>query len=130
VAKLRILVVEDHPMTARGLKMFLQLEDYEVKIAGDVKSALKEASTFKFDLLVCDLSLPDGTGWDLMKTLSQQAPVRGIAFSAFDEPQHRAQSKDAGFLEHIVKGSTPEELLAAIARAFGQDRTGAEKKPQ
>ena len=104
-------------MTARGVKMFLELSEFEVRVAVDVQSALKEAAAFKFDVLVCDLRLPDGTGWDLMKTLGERSAVRGIAFSAFDEPEHRARSKNAGFLEHVVKGSTPEALLAAVRRA-------------
>ena len=112
----RVFVVEDHAATARGLKVFLELAGYLVEVAGDKKSALKLAQHTPFDVLVCDLNLPDGTGWELMETLRKTTSIRGIVFSAFDEPEHVARSKAAGFDEHVVKGTTPEALLAAIDR--------------
>jgi CheY-like chemotaxis protein len=115
-SKLRVFVVEDHPATARGLKMFLELSGYSVETAGDVRSALKLAATSEFDVLLCDLNLPDGTGWDLMERLCKKRPIAGVAYSAFDEPEHIARSKAAGFAEHVVKGTTPETIVAAIAR--------------
>ena len=114
--KLRVFVVEDHAPTARGLKMFLELSGYQVEVAFDVRSALKLAESIKFDVLLCDLNLPDGTGWDLMRALRTRGPVHGVAYSAFDEPEHIARSKASGFLEHVVKGTTPEALVAAIGR--------------
>jgi CheY-like chemotaxis protein len=114
--KLRVFVVEDHPATARGLKMFLELSGYSVDIASDVRSALKFAAKNDFDVLLCDLNLPDGTGWDLMQRLCKNGPVAGVAYSAFDEAEHIARSKAAGFSEHVVKGTTPETLVAAIDR--------------
>ncbi len=114
--KLRVFVVEDHPSTARGLKMFLELSGYDVEMASDVRSALKMAERIQFDVLLCDLGLPDGTGWHLMQRLRKSGPVFGVAYSAFDEPEHIARSKAAGFVEHVVKGTTPETLVAAIGR--------------
>ena len=115
-SKLRVFVVEDHPATARGLKMFLELSGYSVETAADVRSALKLAAKTEFDVLLCDLNLPDGTGWDLMERLCKKRPVAGVAYSAFDEPEHIARSKAAGFAEHVVKGTTPETIVAAIDR--------------
>jgi CheY-like chemotaxis protein len=114
--KLRVFVVEDHPATARGLKMFLELSGYSVETAGDVRSALKLAAKTEFDVLLCDLNLPDGTGWELMERLCKKRPIAGVAYSAFDEPEHIARSKAAGFAEHVVKGTTPETIVAALRR--------------
>ncbi|HEX4665216.1 MAG TPA: response regulator [Chthoniobacterales bacterium] len=109
--------MEDHPATARALKGFLGGAGFEVQVATDVASALELAGRIEFDLLLCDLNLPDGTGWDLLARLSEKGPVRAIAFSAFDEPEHIARSEAAGFLEHFVKGRPAEDLLAAIRKA-------------
>ena len=114
--KIRVFVIEDHASTARALKTFLEASDCTVEVAVDLKTALRAAPALEFDVLLCDLNLPDGTGWDLMERLQQRAPVRGIAYSAFNEPEHIARSKKAGFVEHIVKGTSPENLLAAIQR--------------
>ena len=118
--KLRVFVVEDHPATARGIKIFLELAGYDVEIASDFQSALKMEKEINFDVLLCDITLPDGTGWELMEQMSQRRSVRGIAFSAYDEPENVARSKAAGFTEHVVKGATPEELVEAINRVAAQ----------
>ena len=117
----RLLVVEDHPATAGGMKTYLDLMGYTVRVATDVASARKLAAKGTFDVLVCDLNLPDGTGWELLKQLSKEVPVRAIAFSAYDEPDYRERSKAAGFLDYVVKGSPPEVLVEAIERAATGD---------
>ena len=109
-------MVEDHAATARALRRFLEASGYPVEVANDMKSALKVASTIQFEVLVCDLNLPDGTGWELREKLSARMPVKAVAFSAYGEPEHVARSKTAGLTEHIVKGASPDALVAAIAR--------------
>jgi CheY-like chemotaxis protein len=65
---LSILVVEDHPDTRRALEMFLQLLGHQTKLAADLKEALQMAAAgSRFDLLLSDLRLPDGNGWDLLR---------------------------------------------------------------
>ena len=115
--KIRVFVVEDHPAIARGLKLFLESAGQTVYLAGDKKSALALAPTIKFDVFVCDISLPDGTGWDLMKEMSVSGPVAGVVFSAFDDPADVERSLKAGFFKHVAKGAPAEELLEAIERA-------------
>ena|SRR5437016_934452 len=114
--KRRVFVVEDHPSTAQAVKRFLEVSGYRVEVAGDVKSALRLARTKRFDVLVCDLHLPDGTGWDLLKKLSRRRPVPAIAFSALDGLEDRRRSKEAGFVEHVAKGSDADKLVDIIKR--------------
>jgi CheY-like chemotaxis protein len=116
--KARIVVVEDHVTTAHALKMFLETQGYIVTIADGVKMALQTVKDSVFDLLICDLSLPDGNGWDLMKQLSDTHPIRGIAFTASDGPEDIARSRNVGFLEHLVKGCPAEEVARAIEQAL------------
>lgn len=114
----RIFVVEDHPSTARALKGFLETQGYSVVVAENVASALEVAKDTAFDVLLCDLSLPDGTGWDLMKKLSARGPVRGIAYTASGADADIAKSEKAGFFKHLVKGCSTEELTAVIQEAL------------
>jgi CheY-like chemotaxis protein len=114
----RIFVVEDHPTTARALKMYLETQGYTVTIAENMAAALSTAEKMPFDLLICDLNLPDGTGWDLMKKLSDKGPIRGIAFTASGSAEDIARSKQVGFERHIVKGATAEELTEAIDKVL------------
>ena len=114
---LRLIVVEDHANTAEGLKKFLNAVGYEVFVATDMASALTLASTVDFDLLLSDLALPDGNGWELLKQLNAERHIRAIAFSAHNLPEDLQRSAEAGFLEHIPKPLSPEKLCAAIDRA-------------
>lgn len=98
--------------------MFLEVSGYDVDVAHTMRDAMKRLTETKFDVMLCDLNLPDGNGWDLLAAVKQKSALPAIAFSAFDEPEHIARSKAAGFFEHVVKGVTPEELVAAIDRAL------------
>src|ERR1051326_5951252 len=114
---LRLIIVEDHPDTAEALKRFLKAVGYEVFVATDVASALSLASSVPFDLLLSDLALPDGDGWQLLKRLNAARHIRAIAFSAHNEPADLRRSAEAGFIEHLPKPLSLEKLCAAIERA-------------
>lgn len=107
--------------------MFLEVSGYEVILAHDARSALKSSATLEFDVFLCDLNLPDGNGWELMQKMRKRGPVRGIAYSAFDEPEQIERSKAAGFIEHVVKGATPETLVSAIDRAVQGEKLAKRK---
>jgi CheY-like chemotaxis protein len=113
----RLIVVEDHAQTAEGLKKFLSAIGYQVFVATDMASALSLAAAVEFDVLVSDLGLPDGSGWELLKRLSAERRIRAIAFSGYNSPADRQRSAEAGFLEHLAKPLAPDQLCAAINRA-------------
>lgn len=113
---LRLIVVEDHANTAEGLKKFLKAVGYEVFVATDMTSALWLATSVQFDLLLSDLGLPDGNGWELLKQLNGERHIRAIAFSAHNSPEDLQRSAEAGFVEHLPKPLSPDKLCAAIQR--------------
>jgi two-component system, chemotaxis family, CheB/CheR fusion protein len=113
----RLIVVEDHAETAEGLKRFLSTIGYKVFVATDMASALALAAAVEFDVLLSDLGLPDGNGWELLKQLSAERRIRAIAFSGYNSPADRQRSVEAGFLEHLAKPLAPDQLCAAINRA-------------
>src|SRR4051794_27838946 len=119
--KHRIFVVEDHPATARALTMYLETQGYSVSVADSVAAAVDAAEELQFDLLICDLTLPDGTGWDLMKKLSAKNPVRAIAYTASANPDDIVRSEKAGFLAHLVKGCSTEDLMQTLEQALKKE---------
>lgn len=116
-AETRLIVVEDHAETAEGLKRFLGAVGYQVFVATDMASALSLAAAVEFDVLLSDLGLPDGNGWELLKQLSAERRIPAIAFSGYNSPADRQRSAEAGFLEHLAKPLAPDQLCAAIDRA-------------
>src|SRR5437879_6029728 len=122
----RVIVVEDHASTAEALRKFLTCIGYKVYVAPDIASARGLAKAVEFDVLLSDLRLPDGTGWDLMQELSATKPVRAIAISGHNTDVDIERSRKVGFLDHIAKPLVAEELTAAIERAVTKPRpTGA-----
>src|SRR6266566_3069687 len=118
----RIIVVEDHASTAEALRKFLTTIGYKVYIAPDIASARGLAKAIEFDVLLSDLRLPDGTGWDLMQELSAMKPVRAIAISGHKTDVDVERSREVGFLDHIAKPLVAEQLTAAIERAVKKPR--------
>jgi DNA-binding response OmpR family regulator len=116
--KLRILIVEDHVDTAFGLKMYFTNLGHDVQVALDVKSARETAARYAFDILLSDLALPDGTGWDLLRDLKASGPVRAIALSGYNSPEDIARSEAAGFRMHLSKPFAMRELDRIFAETM------------
>lgn len=118
LANLRILLVEDHNDTARAMSRLLSKMGHQVRTADTVAAALRAADAEAFDLLLCDVGLPDGTGLDLMRQLLNRAgkPVRGIALSGFGMESDIRSSREAGFAAHLVKPVNLTELASTIQR--------------
>ena len=114
---LRIFVVEDHAETARGLAMYLRSNGHEVHVALDIRSARQLATEIDYDILLSDIGLPDGSGWDLLEELSARRPITAIAMSGYNTDADLARSRAAGFVAHLAKPLTPGELDTALARA-------------
>ncbi|HEY0512355.1 MAG TPA: ATP-binding protein [Thermoanaerobaculia bacterium] len=122
---LRLLLVEDNLATLEVMAALLELAGHDVKPAPDVRTARQLAASHTFDLVVSDLGLPDGNGFDLMRELRERYGLTGIAVSGFGMEEDLRRSRDSGFLEHLVKPVDVEKLKAAIARAASlRDRSG------
>jgi PAS domain S-box-containing protein len=113
---IQILFVEDHEDTARVLGRILKNSGFAVSHAGTVSEALALAAGRRFDLLVSDLGLPDGSGLELMKTLHASQGLSGIALSGFGSEDDVAASLAAGFAAHLTKPVDWERLRSEIDR--------------
>jgi signal transduction histidine kinase len=114
-AALRILLVEDHDDTRTALSRLLGRWGYAVEAVSTVREALEKEE--RFDLLISDLGLPDGSGLDLMTQLRQRdSTLRGIAISGFGMEQDLSRSSAAGFAEHLIKPVAAQKLRASIER--------------
>jgi signal transduction histidine kinase/ActR/RegA family two-component response regulator len=116
----KILLVDDHEDTCTGMRMILERRGYRVKTAGSVQAALDLASDYPFELLISDLGLPDGTGFDLMKELRRRRgnSVRGVALSGFGMETDIERSMEAGFEVHLIKPVNLERLGEILAKVF------------
>jgi len=121
----RILLVDDHLDTSVALEKLLTRRGHTVAAARDMQSAIEAAERDRFDLLISDVGLPDGSGPELMTRLRATSQIRGIAISGFGMNGDIEKSIQAGFSEHLVKPVNLEKLEAAIERAMVQDNSPA-----
>lgn len=98
-----ILVVEDHEDTRRVLSRALRRRGFGVTAAGSVAAATEQFSLNPADLIICDIGLPDGTGWDLLEKLRPSGPVRAIAVSGYGMGHDVKKSREVGFIAHLTK---------------------------
>lgn len=107
---LKVFLVEDNSDTRLMLAQVLETDGYEVRTAGTMHAALQDFLIFGGEVLLTDLGLPDGDGWELLRQLQRagSSPF-AIAMSGFGTLSDIAASKLAGFRHHLVK---PFELNA------------------
>ena len=112
----KILLVDDHDDTAKALARLLCMSGYSVRTATSVAGAIQLCDAHRFDLLISDIGLPDGTGYELMRELTRRGGVKGIAVSGYEHDF--AEGQNAGFAAHLVKPVAFETLHETIQRVL------------
>ena len=116
---LRILLVEDHADTSETMARLLTTMGHQVTEAGTVAAALAAVEAAAFDVVVSDLGLPDGDGYDLMRALRRRRETPGIALSGYGRDEDIERGREAGFDVHLTKPVSLPALRAAIAQVAG-----------
>jgi len=113
----RILLVEDHPATLEILMRLLTRAGHHVIPADSVATAQAAANDHRFDLLISDLGLPDGTGIDLITALHVHHPnFQAIALSGYGMDEDLRRTHEAGFAAHLIKPIDFDLLRAALQK--------------
>lgn len=120
-----ILLVEDDAETADALVCTLQCMGYRVSTATTVEESLAAGQRERFDLLLCDIGLPDGSGLDVMRWFGRRQSIPGIALSGYATPGYLQRSRDVGFGMHLIKPIAAGALRAAIKEVDGALATRA-----
>jgi CheY-like chemotaxis protein len=81
---LRILVVEDHADTLRVLARLLDHFGHKISVADSTHSALQFLQSKTFDVILSDISLPDGTGYEVVSQAKEKQAVKAVALTGFD----------------------------------------------
>jgi two-component system CheB/CheR fusion protein len=120
IQPLRIFVVEDHADTLKYLSLYLETAGHTVFQAGSLEAALEAIPKTDCDVLISDVALPDGDGWQLLHKLKEAHlphPAYAIIMSGFGTLGDRAKSAAAGFRHHILKPFNPRELAQILKDA-------------
>jgi signal transduction histidine kinase len=117
--RLHVLLVEDNVVTLKVMSRLFREFGYDVTPTADAAAARSAAGLGRFDLVVSDLGLPDGSGLELMRQLRDQYGLKGIALSGYGQVEDVRESREAGFVEHLVKPVDFASLEAAVRRVTG-----------
>lgn len=116
VHEARVLVVEDDPTLRAQLLELLGHEGYrDVHGVGTVADALLAASTWRPQLYLLDVMLPDGNGFDLLRRLREAGDAPALFLSARDEDESRLRGLGLGADDYVTKPFLPAELLLRLA---------------
>ncbi|HEX2541060.1 MAG TPA: ATP-binding protein [Caldimonas sp.] len=128
LAGLKMLVVDDEPDARELIAHLLRERGVEVHEASSAGEALLSVQRLRPDLLLSDIGMPERDGYALIADVRRLAPSGGgetpaIALTAFARREDRARALASGYQVHMPKPVEPGELLAAVARLSGRDRT-------
>src|SRR5207245_2262578 len=113
---LRILVVEDHGDTLQALSRLLTHFGHEISVAEGAQSAQEIIDSKEFDVVLCDIALPDGNGYDLIAEAKRKRPVKAVAISGFAATEDIERGRKAGFDFHLAKPVDFHELRAVLGQ--------------
>ena len=120
--KKRILIIEDEEAVATYLSTLLERAGFTVEIAGSVEEGLAQTESDDFELVILDLTLPDGTGCDFLRQLKERKTlprVLVVTGARQDDPKV-SESLKLGALGCVTKNSSVSSLLEAVRRAMGE----------
>jgi PAS domain S-box-containing protein len=121
----RVLVVDDHADSRDLVTAILEERGAEVHAAGTAREALAILGTTYVDVLLTDIGLPNGSGYDLIREVRELEKEHGgqlpaIALTAYAGRDDRERALAAGFVNHVTKPFAPDELVMVVARASGR----------
>ena len=116
---LKILFADDDLKYSMLLKRFLEKEGYEVTYAGNGKIALEQFPLIKPDLVLLDINLPDGNGYDLCRLIKPEHPDTVVIFlTANDQESNQIRGYEAGAVDYITKPFSISALQRKIKAMF------------
>ena len=121
-AKGLILVVDDEPEIVKALTLRLKFHGYEVIAADDGARATQAAIRQQPNLIILDIGLPCGDGFEIARRLSSNVNTLHIPIiflTARTGPMNEALAREAGGLDFITKPFTAERVLSAVTYALG-----------
>lgn len=121
----RILLVEDNNSIIMGLGYLLEEEKFTYDVAGSKRDALSLLDIGQYELILLDIGLPDGSGFELCQYVKEKTDTPVIFLTAKDEEQDVVRGLDMGADDYIIKPFRNRELLSRIRNVFRRNGVGS-----
>ncbi len=116
IVVLKILIIEDEKVLSESIAVYLKGEDYLCDIAGDFKQAMFMTSDFDYDCILLDITLPGGSGLEILKELKEANKMDGVLIiSAKNSIDDKVAGLKLGADDYLPKPFHLSELSARIA---------------
>jgi DNA-binding NarL/FixJ family response regulator len=115
--KLRVLVADDHPVVRAGLRLLLEREEGIVPLAeaATAQEAVDRTARLHPDIVLMDVTMPDGSGIDAIPRLIESSPnTKVLVLSMHDDPRYVQDAFAAGARGYVLKEAADTELVSAI----------------
>ncbi|MCL2705807.1 MAG: response regulator transcription factor [Spirochaetaceae bacterium] len=110
----RIYIIEDNEAIREAVKGYLELNEHEVVQFGKIAKVLETIDVKKPDLIIIDVMLPDGNGFNLSKQIRKKSNVPFIFLTAKDQESDRITGFEIGADDYVVKPFSPRELVLRV----------------
>ncbi len=121
LANLKLLVVDDEPDLRTLYELTLVREGYDVECAGSVAEAWALLQQRRYQLLITDMRLPDGTGLDLLHKLESAArSEKAVVITAYGSAENAVEALKAGAYDYLTKPVDLKQFRAVVASALGR----------
>ncbi len=113
----RVLIVEDNADAREGLRMLLTIAGHEVETSQDASDGLDKLRTFKPEIALIDIGLPEVDGYTLARMARQTPEARAtylVALTGYGQAEDRQKALAAGFDTHMTKPVDPAKLCAFL----------------
>ena len=120
----RLLLVEDEPAITEPLAEALEAEGFETHVVSTAAAALDRAPVLRPDLVLLDLMLPDGSGYDVCRRLRQDSDVPIVMLTARGEEADRVVGLELGADDYVVKPFSARELVARVRAVLRRAEAG------
>ena len=119
ISGLRVLVVDDERDSRRTISAILEVHGAIVTAASSAAEGLTLAGRHSFDILLCDIAMPEQDGYSLIRSIrspaDEKSRVPAVALTAYGRPAEREIALGEGFDEYLKKPVEPEELISLVA---------------
>lgn len=122
---MKILLVEDNEAIILGLEYLLAQENYQVTTARNIREAYEAVAREAIDLILLDIALPDGNGFDFCKEVKKKSDTSVIFLTAREEESDVVNGLDLGADDYIIKPFRNRELISRIKSVLRRNGKGS-----
>jgi two-component system, NtrC family, response regulator HydG len=115
---MQVLIVEDHQDSREQLERYLTRRGHDVATAGDLRTGIDSLDKRRFDAIISDFALPDGTGYALISEARRRGiRALGIAVSGYPYPSDVSEPGATGFDYHLTKPVNCDHLCSLLEKS-------------